>query len=266
MLLRKVIILVFLLQSFLFPIGLFAADFNSNTYQVRDPVLQPAGFGTSSNFKLLGTLSEPAIGTSSAVSFEAKAGFLYFPFATAPTPTATAGDSQVDLSWTASTGFLGWTISSYSVGQSITPGGPYTYSSVGNVLSSSRGSLTNGVTYYFVIRAKDYFGNFVATSSEVSATPVASASGGNNTGGGGGGGGPIIGYIPPLNQELKECSRIADLNCDGYVDLIDFSIMYYWFDKSSPPKRVDLRLDGRIDIYDFSVMAFYWDERPDITN
>ncbi len=245
----------------------FSADFNSNSYQVRDPVLNPAGFGESSNFQLYGVLSQPSVGTSSATSFEVKAGFLYFPFATSPVPTATAGDSIVNLSWTASSGFLGWTVSGYTVGQSITAGGPYSYSSVGNTLSSTRGGLTNGLTYYFVVRVQDFFGNFIATSSETFATPVSSGSGGGGSGGGGGGGGassgngPVINYIPPLNKEVKECTRIADLNCDSYVDLIDFSIMYYWYEKDNPPERVDLRPDGEINIFDFSVMAYYWSEK-----
>lgn len=239
-----------------------AADFNSSNYQVRDPVINPATFASSSNFKLFGVLAQPSVGTSSASSYEVKAGFLYFPIATAPSVTATPGDSTVTLTWSASTGFLGWSVSSYSVGKSTVPGGPYTYSNVGNVLTSTMGSLTNSTTYYFVVRAKDYFGNFIATSSEVSATPVAGTSGGGTSSGGGNG--PIISYIPPLTkpqQEIKECRKIADLNCDGYVDIVDFSIMYYWYEKSNPPIRVDLKVDGTINIFDFSVMAYYWYER-----
>ena len=79
---------------------------------------------------------------------------------------------------------LGWTVSGYTVGQATASGGPYSYTSVGNVLAATRSSLTNGTPYYFVIRIQDAFSNFVATSSEVTATPA-------SAGGGGGGGGEV---------------------------------------------------------------------------
>lgn len=67
-------------------------------------------------------------------------------------------------------------------------------------------------------------------------------------------------FLPPISIEKPRFCRIADLNCDTAVNLIDFSILIYWFDRSDPPRHVDLRKDGKIDIRDFSVMAFYWDQ------
>lgn len=66
--------------------------------------------------------------------------------------------------------------------------------------------------------------------------------------------------LPPIDLERPRFCRIADLNCDTAVDLIDFSILIYWFDRSDPPRHVDLRKDKTVDIRDFSVMAFYWDQ------
>ncbi|MEK7514216.1 MAG: dockerin type I domain-containing protein, partial [Patescibacteria group bacterium] len=126
---------------------------------------------------------------------------------------------------------------------------------------STRTGLTNGTLYYFVIVVNDFFGNRIATSTQVSATPSGSTT---STGGGGGGGMIIPKYVPPLDEELPECTQIADLNCDGYVDIVDFSIMYYWFDRNNPPKRVDLSKDGAVNIYDFSIMAYYWHERGEL--
>lgn len=51
---------------------------------------------------------------------------------------------------------------------------------------------------------------------------------------------------------------IADVNCDGHVNLIDFSIVAYWYRRPTPPTVVDLNSDGRVDLVDFSIMAFYW--------
>ena len=56
-----------------------------------------------------------------------------------------------------------------------------------------------------------------------------------------------------------ECSKVkTDLNCDGRVNLIDFSIMAYWYNRSSPPDNVDLNNDHKIDLVDFSIMAYHW--------
>ncbi len=178
-----------------FSFGVSAQEFNSSSYKILDPVMNAGGYGSSSSFNLFGVISQIAIGTSTATSFGTNSGFLYFPFASSPTVSATAGDASVSLSWTASSGLLGWTPSGYTVGQSATSGGPYSYTSLGNVTSSTRTGLANGTAYYFIIRVQDAFGNFIATSTEVSATPVAPvapppASSGGGGGGGGGGGAP----------------------------------------------------------------------------
>ncbi len=50
----------------------------------------------------------------------------------------------------------------------------------------------------------------------------------------------------------------GDLNGDGRVNLIDFSILAYWYGHPNPPAAY--RLDGAdtIDLRDFSIMAYYW--------
>lgn len=51
----------------------------------------------------------------------------------------------------------------------------------------------------------------------------------------------------------------SDLNFDGKVDLIDFSILLYFFDQSVPDNRcADINSDGIVDIFDFSVMMYWW--------
>ncbi len=75
-------------------------------------------------------------------------------------------------------------------------------------------------------------------------------------------------YTTPLNfivgteNKLKdkvECSLLrGDLNCDNHVNLIDFSIMAYWYKKQNPPPKIDLSSDGKISLVDFSIMAFNW--------
>ena len=170
-----------------------ATELNSSNFKVIDSSFENVGEMTSTNFSLLGALSQFSIGTSSANTFLLNSGFLYFPKVTSPVLSASAGNAQVSLSWTASEGFLGTNINGYSLGQSSSSGGPYTFTSVGNVTSAVRSSLTNSQTYYFIVKAQDTFGDFVATSGEVSSTPVAPVvpptppSGGGGGGGGGGG-------------------------------------------------------------------------------
>ncbi|MFA6494857.1 MAG: dockerin type I domain-containing protein [Candidatus Paceibacterota bacterium] len=56
------------------------------------------------------------------------------------------------------------------------------------------------------------------------------------------------------------CMR-ADLNCDGKVNLVDFSILAYWYKRpltAEAEQRVDLNMDGKVDLIDFSIMAYYW--------
>jgi hypothetical protein len=60
----------------------------------------------------------------------------------------------------------------------------------------------------------------------------------------------------------QTCGK-ADLNCDGRVDLVDFSLAAYWFNRELSAdfialERERLSEDGRLDLVDFSIMAYYW--------
>ena len=176
-----------LIGIFIFPIFcLNASDLTSTNFKIQE-----SGFGnlnemSSTNFSLFGILSQFSIGSSTANTFKLNSGFLYFPKVTSPVLISSAGNSQANLSWTASEGFLGTNIGGYLVGQSEVSGGPYVFTSVGNVTNASRGSLVNGRTYYFIVQAQDFFGEVVATSGEVSVLPIAPII--PPSGGGGGGG------------------------------------------------------------------------------
>lgn len=64
--------------------------------------------------------------------------------------------------------------------------------------------------------------------------------------------------IDAENLNPAPTCRKADLNCDGRVNLVDFSIEAFWYRRASPPANYDLNNDGKIDIVDFSIMAFHW--------
>lgn len=51
----------------------------------------------------------------------------------------------------------------------------------------------------------------------------------------------------------------ADLNCDGRVNLTDFSILlFFWLQTNPSNDRADINLDGTVTIIDFSIMLFQW--------
>jgi Fibronectin type III domain len=82
--------------------------------------------------------------------------------------TATPGDTQVTLSWSASTG-----ATSYNVLRSTTSGGPYTQltSGVTSTTFTDTG-LIDGTTYYYVVEAVGPYGTS-GYSNQASATPQA---------------------------------------------------------------------------------------------
>lgn len=72
--------------------------------------------------------------------------------------------------------------------------------------------------------------------------------------GGGGGGGMISDGL------FVDC-RIADFNCDHYVNIFDLSILLYYVDKSGPEiEPYDLSKSGSVGITDISIVFYYWDD------
>lgn len=176
------------------------ASMSSDNYRVLDSnqmIFGGIASSSSSNFILTAALGNFAIGTSSFNTFTLRSGFLYYPKVVAPVlSTATAGNSQVALTWTAAMGYQGWNINGYNLCHKTT--GDYTCENVNNVTYSVKSSLNNGTTYTFKIEAKDGVGNVIAVSNELSAVPVAPTTPPSSSGGGGGGGG----YVPPASTGL----------------------------------------------------------------
>jgi len=51
----------------------------------------------------------------------------------------------------------------------------------------------------------------------------------------------------------------ADLNFDGKVDIVDFSILLYFWEQTNPANRcADINFDGMVNIFDFSIMMYWW--------
>ena len=85
-----------------------------------------------------------------------------------PAPTslvATAGNTQVSLTWTASAGATG-----YNIQRSLTSGGPFTVVGTSTSVGYTDTTVTNGTLYYYVVSATNAGESLV--SNQASATPV----------------------------------------------------------------------------------------------
>jgi hypothetical protein len=109
-----------------------------------------------------------ADGNSAAPDDSAAAASAPATLAAAPTSlTATSGNAQVSLTWSASANATG-----YHVKRATTSGGAYSQVGAPTTASYTDTSVTNGTTYYYVVSALDAAGES-ANSTQVSAFPAA---------------------------------------------------------------------------------------------
>lgn len=104
------------------------------------------------------TTTNPVTGTSTNAAANA------VPLAPANL-VATAGNAQASLTWSASSG-----ATSYNVKRSATSGGPYTQLAANTSPSYTDSTVSNGVTYFYVVAAVDSAGES-ADSASASVTP-----------------------------------------------------------------------------------------------
>ncbi len=108
--------------------------------------------------------------------------------------TATAGDSQVALSWTASSGATKYNIYRYRPSD-----GKWPYLTQTTNTTYTNTGLTNGTTYYYKVSALNDANQESAATDAVSATPQAAPSGGG-------------GGIPPSNLGDTTPPSISDIS------------------------------------------------------
>ncbi len=110
------------------------------------------------------TINLPALGGALLVS---NAGQQLVGPAAATGLTATGGNGQVALSWTAAAG-----ATRYQVLRSPLSGGGYSAIATVSSTSYTDTSVTNGQRYFYVVRSVDSLGNVGAQSAEAAATPA----------------------------------------------------------------------------------------------
>ncbi|HTD21376.1 MAG TPA: malectin domain-containing carbohydrate-binding protein, partial [Terriglobales bacterium] len=129
---------------------------NSSTLTVTTSTATPAGTTTLTITGTSGSLSHSTTVTLTVAGAPA-----------APSLTGTAGNAQVNLSWTTSSG-----ATSYDVKRSLVTGGPYSLVNSGTVTNFVDTTVTNGTTYFYVVSALNAVGES-PNSNEVKLTPTA---------------------------------------------------------------------------------------------
>lgn len=73
----------------------------------------------------------------------------------------------------------------------------------------------------------------------------------------------VVGNETVFAPTIKPCPNRSDLNTDCRVNLVDFSIAAFWYNRNlsesfSVREQDKLNGDKKINLVDFSIMAFYW--------
>lgn len=64
--------------------------------------------------------------------------------------------------------------------------------------------------------------------------------------------------IRPKPINLSGYRKRCDLNDDNRVNLLDFSIMAFWYKRLTFPPKVDLNSDKNVNLTDLSILAYCW--------
>ena len=117
-------------------------------------------------------------------------------------------------------------------------------------------TVPNAGNYLFKLVV--YFGTQQSRASRTFAAQTGNSNSGGSGGGGGGSGGGNYTTPQPTGTEGQYLS--ADLNKEGNVDSVDFSILLSFWHTKPPYKnpRADINKDGKVDSIDFSIMLYQW--------
>jgi subtilisin len=126
---------------------------------------------TASSATAAGTYTVTVTGTSGSLSHSATVTVNVPTVPSAPQNLkATAGDAKVTLSWSAPSSDGGSAITNYNIYRHIALGSETLLTTIGNVLTYTDTSVTNGQTYYYQVTAVNSVGESVR-SNEASVTP-----------------------------------------------------------------------------------------------
>ncbi len=334
---KHILFLVFLCAVAFPLVPLFATDFSSSNFIVRDPVTsEGASFGTSSSFQLFGSFGQNAIGRSSTSSFSLQGGFLFFPAPVPPSPPPSPsaalsrggggiptrtqvvlrGKAYPKSSVTVSIDgeirgtLLADSATSFGGTFNIDPG----FHGFGVYSTDSKGRRSLTYTFSLVVPAQvvstisgiyiaptiaveksevrrgdtiNIFGQtipsgtvslFINSEEEIEETIRAGSDGtyflpfdsgrlayGDHTVRGQtetdnivSAGSQLVSFKVGTKNISRQLS--GDMNLNGRVNVVDFSILLYWWNNTSSKAldSADTNKDGRVDLKDLSIMLYYW--------
>lgn len=140
---------------------------------------------------------------------------------------------------------------------------------------ANNAAATSSAWYFRMIYSSSTALDAYARYPTLSAAPAPSSGGAGGGSGGSGGGSFLVGnytpgtstrrlppelepLVPPTPCDNEVIQRI-DLNYDCKVDLIDLSILLYYYEQTGPGiARYDFNENSLVDFPDVSIMMFYW--------
>ncbi len=235
-----------------------ATDYSSASFIVRDPVTTvEGGQSTAPDFQYFSSTGQTAVGENSSASFSEQTGSSFTSIITtqsSPAPVNTGGGggtglpppstlgTQIIFSGQAPPGSLVVLLKDGQVATTTIAGPDSQFSIMLPGLSPG--------TYSFSLYSQDKQGN----QSSVLTFPVSLVFGSTTNVKG------LVIPAPAITPAKKIIGKV-DLNGDGKVNLIDISILLYWYHRPLTDvarKIVDLNGDGKVNLIDFSILIFYW--------
>ncbi len=67
-----------------------------------------------------------------------------------------------------------------------------------------------------------------------------------------------VGTTNRARSGISSSKNRCDLNTDNRVNILDFSIMAFWYKRTGFPVKIDLNGDSRVDLLDLSILAYCW--------
>ena len=154
------------------------------------------------------------------------------------------------------------TSTSFQIERGVIDVGGGRATSSGFLLEQSVGQAGTGISTStsFVLRGGFlYFVEPAAPGGATSVPPTPPPTISPGSGGGGGGSGFVLPPIVRREPLPPEVTALCDFNEDGRCNIIDLSILLFFYEKSGAEiARYDLNENKAVDFPDISVMMFYW--------
>lgn len=155
------------------------------------------------------------------------------------------------------------TSTNFSIERGVIDVGGGRATSSGFGLEQSVGQAGTGISTStsFILRGGFlYFEEPVAAPApEPAPSPAPAPAPSGGSGGGGGGTGFILPSIIRREPLPPEVIALCDFSGDGRCNIIDLSILLYYYERSGPEiARYDLNQNNVVDFPDISVLMYYW--------